>query len=156
MVPWIELTRDPLHLPTAMEFIHCAADSWLGGINVFVGVTRGEKRSTGELLVALDYEAYGEMALGQMQGLGERAAARWPISRLLLLHRIGRVDVGQPSVVIAVATPHRAEAFEACRWLIDTLKAEVAIWKRDVWEDGAGAWAAGHPVEVSPSPPTVP
>ena len=63
------------------------------------------------------------------------------MARLALLHRVGRVAVGQPSVLIAVSTPHRAEAFDACRWLIDTLKAEVAIWKKEVWDDGSTTWA---------------
>jgi molybdopterin synthase catalytic subunit len=147
MLDWIELTRDPLHLPTGIEFIYAAEDNWLGGINVFVGLTRREKNAAGQDLTALDYEAYEEMALEQMRALARRAAEQWPISRLLLLHRLGRVAVGEPSVVIAVATPHRAEAFEACRWLIDTLKAEVPIWKQEVWSGGSTSWVEGHVVK---------
>jgi molybdopterin synthase catalytic subunit len=75
-----------------------------------------------------------------------RARDRWPIARLALLHRTGRVGLGEPSVIIAVATPHRAESFEACRWLIDTLKAEVPIWKKEVWGDGSGSWVHPEPV----------
>jgi molybdopterin synthase catalytic subunit len=147
MVPWIELADEALDLPTAMEFIHAPKDSWLGGINVFIGVTRSEPpNAAGDELVALDYAAYREMALEQMAMLGRRAAERWPVSRLLILHRVGRVAVGAPSVIIGVATPHRSEAFDACRWLIDTLKAEVAIWKKEVWSDGSATWVEGSPV----------
>jgi len=78
------------------------------------------------------------MAKQQMRDLARRARQRWPIVRLALLHRVGRVPLTQPSVLIAVSTPHRAEAFEACRWLIDTLKSEVTIWKKEIWDDGAG------------------
>jgi molybdopterin synthase catalytic subunit len=119
------------------------ADGRAGGIAVFLGTTRAENSATGHSLVALNYEAYPEMALAQMQDLARRARARWPILKLVLLHRVGSVPVGQPSVVIAVSTPHRAEAFDACRWLIDTLKSEVAIWKKEVWEDGSGTWVEG-------------
>jgi molybdopterin synthase catalytic subunit len=115
-----------------------------GGIAVFLGTTRAEASPDGKPLVALDYEAYADMALAQMQELARRARARWPIERLAILHRVGRVAVGDPSVVIAVATPHRAEAFDACRWIIDTLKAEVAIWKKEVWSDGQTSWVEGR------------
>ena len=117
-----------------------------GGISVFIGVTRNEKNASGDFLEALDYSAYREMALEQMRDLARRAGERWPISHIAILHRVGRVDVGDPSVVIAVATPHRAEAFEACRWLIDTLKKEVAIWKQEVWTDGTTRWVEGNAI----------
>ena len=83
------------------------------------------------------------MALNQLQSLAAAARQRWPILKLALLHRIGRVPVGEPSVIIAVSTPHRADAFEACRFLIDELKKDVAIWKKEVWSDGTGTWV--HP-----------
>ena len=126
-------------------------DPAAGGIDVFIGTTRAERHADGRELVALDYEAYPEMALSQMRELARRARERWPVVRLALLHRVGRVAVGQPSVVVAVACPHRGEAFEACRWLIDTLKAEVPIWKKEVWADGSGTWAAGSLPEVPDS-----
>jgi molybdopterin synthase catalytic subunit len=118
-------------------------DAAAGGIDIFIGTTRAERNADGRELVALDYEAYPEMALSQMRELARRARERWPVVRLALLHRVGRVALGQPSVVVAVACPHRGEAFEACRWLIDTLKAEVPIWKKEVWAGGSGTWAAG-------------
>jgi molybdopterin synthase catalytic subunit len=120
-------------------------DAQAGGIAVFLGTTRAEANASKQPLVALDYEAYPEMALAQMRDLARRAREQWPIARLALLHRTGRVAVGEPSVIIAVASPHRGEAFDACEWLIDTLKREVAIWKKEVWADGSGTW-------VDPSP----
>lgn len=111
-----------------------------GGVAIFAGTTRAETSSDGRSLVALDYEAYEEMAIAQMTALATRARERWPIISLALLHRVGRVNVGEASVIIAVACPHRGQVFDACRFLIDTLKAEVAIWKKEVWSDGSTSW----------------
>jgi molybdopterin synthase catalytic subunit len=115
-----------------------------GGIDVFLGTTRAETSADGRALVALDYVAYREMALKQMQDLARRARDKWPILRLALVHRVGRVELGEPSVIIAVACPHRGESFDACRFLIDTLKSEVAIWKKEVWADGSTSWVDPH------------
>jgi molybdopterin synthase catalytic subunit len=136
----ILLTPDPLTISAAMDAV---TDPSAGGIAIFLGTTRAETSEDGRSLVALDYDAYPEMARAQLTDLARRARDRWHISRLAILHRIGRVGVGEPSVLIAVATPHRAEAFEACRWLIDTLKAEAAIWKKEIWQDGSCTWV--HP-----------
>jgi molybdopterin synthase catalytic subunit len=89
------------------------------------------------------------MAMAQLADLAKRARERWPILKLVILHRTGRVACAEPSVVIAVSTPHRAESFEASRWLIDTLKQEVAVWKKEIWSDGTGTW-------VDPATPTTP
>lgn len=114
-----------------------------GGISIFLGTTRAERRSDGIELVALDYDAYHEMAIEQMNKLASEAKRRWPIEALTLLHRLGRVEVGQASVLICVACPHRSQSFEACRFLIDELKKSVAIWKKEVWGDGTGSWKEG-------------
>jgi molybdopterin synthase catalytic subunit len=114
-----------------------------GAIALFLGTTRRDLVG-GREVIALDYEAYAEMAVAQMKQLAEEARGRWPISRIVMLHRIGRVDVGQPSVLIAVSTPHRAEAFEACRFLIDRIKAEATIWKKEIWSDRSSSWVEGH------------
>lgn len=137
---WCEILETPLPADRAVEFVQ---DASAGGVAVFLGTTRAETNSAGRSLIALDYEAYGEMAGKQLAELAARARTKWPVIKLVLLHRTGQVGLGEPSVVIAVSTPHRGEAFEACRWLIDTLKAEVAIWKKEVWADGSGTWAAG-------------
>ena len=116
------------------------ADPAAGGIAIFLGTTRAETHADGRELVALEYEAYADMAAGQLRDLAARAREKWPVVNLTILHRTGRVPLGEPSVLIAVATPHRGAAFECCRWLIDTLKAEVAVWKREVWADGGTSW----------------
>ncbi len=114
-----------------------------GGIALFLGVTRAQpadsrpaKDSLGSLL-ALDYQAYEEMALKELHKLAAQAAARWPICRLIVRHRLGEVAIGAPSVIIAVSCPHRAEAFDACEFLIDELKKIAPIWKREIFERGA-------------------
>src|SRR5262249_51826335 len=116
------------------------SDPSAGGIDLFLGTTRAETRSDGRELVALDYEAYPEMAIARMQQLAQDARNQWPIVKIALLHRIGPAKLAEPSVVIAVSTPHRAESFAACKYLIDQLKVDVPIWKKEVWEDGAESW----------------
>ena len=140
----IDLTPAPLRADAAAAFV---VDPTAGGIAVFVGTTRAEENPGGAALVALDYEAYADMALQAMRALAARARERWPIVKLALLHRVGRVAVGEASVVVAVSSGHRGEAFEACRWLIDTLKAEVPIWKKEVWADGSASWVEGATVK---------
>lgn len=133
----VQLCVEPIDVAEAMRFV---TDPAAGGITFFLGTTRAARNAEGQDLLALDYEAYPEMALSQLRSLALRARQKWRLLRLVLLHRTGRVAVGQPSVLIAVSTPHRAEAFEACRWFIDTLKAEAAIWKKEIWSDGSGTW----------------
>jgi molybdopterin synthase catalytic subunit len=137
----VALQSTPLDVGAAIGGV---ADRDSGAIAVFLGTTRGEANGQGRQLAALDYEAYGEMAEAQMRWLAEEARRRWPIRRLAMLHRIGIVEVGQPSVLIAVSTPHRSDAFEACRFVIDKLKAEVTIWKKEIWSDQSSTWAKGY------------
>jgi molybdopterin synthase catalytic subunit len=92
----------------------------------------------------LDYEAYREMALEQMQSLAAEAVTKFGVRDVALLHRLGRLVVGETSVLIVVASAHRGPAFDACRWLIDTLKKQVPIWKKETFVDGA-VWADGEP-----------
>ena len=136
---WCEILHHAIRPGPAIEFV---SDPTAGGVAVFLGTTRAEAHpSDDRKLVALDYEAYDALATKQLHDLGDRARQRWPmILRLAILHCTGRVPPGEPSVCIAVSTPHRAEAFEACRWLIDTLKSEVAVWKKEVWDDGTVTW----------------
>ncbi|MDI3316717.1 MAG: molybdenum cofactor biosynthesis protein MoaE [Bacillota bacterium] len=110
----------------------------MGAVVLFLGTVRD--RSDGQEVVALDYEAYEPMARQELAGLVERALRRWPESRVALAHRLGRLKVGEPSVVIAVASPHRAEAYEESRFLIEEIKSVVPIWKREIHPDGSGAW----------------
>jgi MoaE-MoaD fusion protein len=112
-----------------------------GAAVVFEGVVRNQTR--GRRTLYLDYEAYEEMALRQMEGLAEEALKQFQVRDVALVHRLGRLEIGETSVVVVVASAHRAAAFEACRWLIDTLKRTVPIWKKEYFEDGA-VWADGE------------
>lgn len=113
-----------------------------GALLVFEGVVRNQTR--GRKTLYLDYEAYEEMALKQIESLAAQAVEQFKIREVALVHRLGRLEIGETSVLIAVASAHRAPAFEACRWLIDTLKRTVPIWKKEYFEDGA-VWADGEP-----------
>ncbi len=113
-----------------------------GAAVVFEGVVRNQTRERRALY--LDYEAYEEMARQQMESLAEQALQQFQVREVALVHRLGRLEIGETSVLIAVASAHRAAAFEACRWLIDTLKRTVPIWKKEYFEDGA-VWADGEP-----------
>ena len=113
-----------------------------GAALVFEGVVRNQTR--GRRTLFLDYEAYEQMALQQMESLAIQALQQFQIRDVALVHRLGRLEIGETSVLIAVASAHRAAAFDACRWLIDTLKRTVPIWKKEYFEDGA-VWADGEP-----------
>ncbi len=113
-----------------------------GAALVFEGVVRNQTR--GRKTLYLDYEAYEEMALSQMKGLAAEATKLFQVRDVAIVHRLGRLEIGETSVLIAVASAHRAAAFDACRWLIDTLKKTVPIWKKEYFEDGA-VWADGEP-----------
>lgn len=124
-----------------------------GAVVIFDGIVRNHTRDRRTL--HLDYEAYEAMALDQMQSLVRDARQRFDVREITLVHRVGRLQVGETSVWIAVASAHRAPAFEACRWIIDTLKKTVPIWKKEFFEDGA-VWADGEPfpVEIATSRPS--
>jgi molybdopterin synthase catalytic subunit len=112
-----------------------------GAVCTFLGTVReltGSRRTE-----SLSYEAYSEMALKKLAELEEEARRRWPIIELAVVHRLGHLDLGEVSVVVAVSCPHRQDAFEACRWLIDTVKEVVPIWKKEKWADGGKEWV--HP-----------
>ncbi|MEE9294713.1 MAG: molybdenum cofactor biosynthesis protein MoaE [Phycisphaerae bacterium] len=119
---------------------HVNGDPAVGGVAVFEGVTRFAEHPQHGELVRLEYESHREMALAQMKKLAEAARRRWGIRRLAMVHRVGPVAIGEPIVIIAVACGHRGEAFDACRFLIDTLKKEVSIWKKEVWAGGETTW----------------
>ena len=112
-----------------------------GAVCVFDGIVRDNTR--GRKTLHLDYEAYREMALEQMRGLAGEAVTKFGVRDVALVHRLGRLRVGETSVLIVVASAHRGAAFDACRWLIDTLKKTVPIWKKEQFVDGA-VWADGE------------
>lgn len=113
-----------------------------GAAIVFEGIVRNNTR--GRCTLFLDYEAYEEMAVKQMESLIARALDQFQVRDAIIIHRLGRIEIGETSVLIVVASAHRAAAFDACRWLIDTLKRTVPIWKKEHFEDGA-VWSDGEP-----------
>jgi len=140
----IHLQQGALDVAAAFAFLQTPK---AGGVALFVGTTRqwtGDRET-----VRLEYDCYDAMALRELDMLAEEAGRRWPVERLSVLHRLGVVPPAEASVIVGVATPHRADAFEACRFLIDTLKRQVPIWKREVYADGRTEWIDGT------SPPAI-
>ena len=133
------LTLQPIE---TAKIIACAKQGEDGAVVVFDGIVRNNTR--GRQTLYLEYEAYEEMAKRQMDQLAQDARSRFGVRHVTIVHRLGRLEVGESSVVIVVASAHRAHAFEACRWLIDTLKKTVPIWKKEIFVDGA-VWADGDP-----------
>jgi MoaE-MoaD fusion protein len=132
------LTADALVPADLLAFVSAPS---CGGIVLFVGEVRAEDE--GRAVVALTYDAYDALATAQLRAVADEAAARWPAARIAVEHRTGRLVVGEASVAIAVACPHRADAFACCRFVIDRLKEAVPIWKREEAEGGA-RWLPGH------------
>jgi molybdopterin synthase catalytic subunit/molybdopterin converting factor small subunit len=132
------IVRDRIDTQGVLARIKLGED---GAAVVFEGVVRNQTR--GRRTLYLDYEAYEEMALDQMEKLAEQALKQFAVREVALVHRLGRLEIGETSVLIVVASAHRAAAFDACRWLIDTLKRTVPIWKKEYFEDGA-VWADGE------------
>lgn len=131
----VRLTRDAIDLasltpPTPRD----------GAVALFVGVVRNE--NGGRSVLHLEYEAYEEMALAEMEAIAAETRRRWPVTEVRLVHRLGRLEIGEASVAVAVVSPHRDEAFLACRHAIDTLKKTVPIWKKEFYADGA-VWLDG-------------
>ncbi len=139
----IRLVREPIDIK---EFETVSPAD--GALCLFLGVVRSE--NAGKRVLHLEYEAYEEMALTVMQEIAAEARKRWHLTEARLVHRLGRLEIGEASVAVAATAPHRSEAFDACRYLIDALKATVPIWKREfyadgaVWLDGPGSCATDH------------
>ena len=135
----VALTRERLDTEKLVAAAKSGED---GAVVVFDGIVRNHSR--GRRTLYLDYEAYEEMAIRQMRDLAAKARDRFGARQITMVHRLGRLEIGETSVLIVVASAHRSAAFEACRWLIDTLKQTVPIWKRETFVDGA-VWAPGEP-----------
>lgn len=140
MAAIVKITRDPLDDAAVNALVQAISHPEVGGIVTFHGVVRNHAR--GKRVRYLEYDAYPEMAEQQMAAIAAEVERRWQTDRVAMVHRIGRLEIGECSVVVAVACPHRAEAFDACRYAIDTLKANVPIWKKEVAEDGE-EWVEG-------------
>ena len=130
-VALLEITEAPLD---ARRIEAAVTHSGAGGICTFTGVVRDNAR--GKAVTHLEYEAYAEMAEAEMRKIADEVVRRWPQARVAMAHRTGRLEIGEASVVVSVSCPHRAEAFEACRYGIDTLKSSVPIWKKEFAADG--------------------
>ncbi len=135
----VRITREPIDSHAIAARLKQSAD---GAAVIFDGVVRDNTR--GRRTLYLVYESYESMALKQMQALAAEARQRFQVRGTSIVHRLGRLEIGDTSVLIVVASAHRAAAFEACRWIIDTLKKTVPIWKKEYFEDGA-VWADGEP-----------
>jgi len=136
----IHLTDQPIDVAAVLASVQ---DAGAGAVNTFIGTVRDQ--STGRRVVRLDYEAYDAMAVHQMRRVAEQAKEKWPMLRqVAVTHRKGRLDIGDVAVVVAVSTPHRADSFAACQYIIDTIKQVVPIWKKEQYEDGS-VWVAAHP-----------
>jgi molybdopterin synthase catalytic subunit len=112
-----------------------------GGVVTFLGTVRD--LTDGRVTAALDYEAYPDMAEKKMAEIERETRERWPVGDMMMVHRLGHLDIGEISVAVAVSCPHRAQAFDACRHAIDRLKELVPIWKKENWADGTTEWV--HP-----------
>jgi molybdopterin converting factor subunit 1 len=135
--PWIDAA--PLSLDALLREV---SGPEMGGVVTFTGVVRNHAR--GEAIDHLEYEAYAPMAEKEMRKIADAVRARWPLVRIAMSHRVGRLAIGDAAVMIAVAAPHRAEAFEACRFAIDRLKASVPIWKKE-FATGGSYWVEENP-----------
>lgn len=139
----IEITSKQIDTAAVLDSVQ---SNQAGAAVLFVGSTR---QFTGEReTLKLDYECYESLAIKKMTEILEQAAAKWKIEACSIVHRVGTVELGEASIAVAVSSPHRGDSFEAGRWLVDTLKTEVPIWKREHWADGSQEWV--HPEGATP------
>jgi molybdopterin synthase catalytic subunit len=135
----IEISDQPLDIQLCIDWVMSPQS---GGIDIFIGTVRDSTK--GKAVMRLEFEAYEPMALKEMKNIAEQAFEKWPVQKLLIHHRTGILKVGEVPVIIAISCAHRDAAFEACRYVIDTLKQTVPIWKKEIFEDGE-VWVAAHP-----------
>ncbi|MFM8487814.1 MAG: molybdenum cofactor biosynthesis protein MoaE [Bacteroidota bacterium] len=135
----IQIFDAPLDLAYCVRTV---SDAGSGGIQVFIGNVRNQ--TAGKTVLRLEYEAYHSMALREMEKIANEAGRRWDITGVVVHHRTGILSAGETAVIVAVGAAHRHAAIDACRYIIDTLKATVPIWKKEVFEDGA-VWVSAFP-----------
>jgi molybdopterin synthase catalytic subunit len=135
----IKISDKPLDVQHCIDAV---MSSECGGIDVFIGTVRNATK--GKTVVQLEFEAYEKMAIKEMNKIAEEVIQKFPVQKIVIHHRTGILNISEVPVVIAVAAAHRAAAFDACRYAIDTLKQTVPIWKKEVFEDGE-VWVAAHP-----------
>ncbi|HZW52682.1 MAG TPA: molybdenum cofactor biosynthesis protein MoaE [Candidatus Elarobacter sp.] len=135
----IGLSAEPLDVETLVQAVKTKAH---GAVVTFLGTTRETSPDDPRPVAALEYEAYETMALEELRAIERETRERFGPLGIAMMHRTGRVALGEPSVVVVVVAPHRGAAFDACRYAIDALKARVAVWKREIYQDGGAAWIA--------------
>lgn len=146
----IELTNNPIN---TAELLSGISSPRAGAVVLFLGTTR--QFTAGRETASLDYECYAEMAERKLGELETEAYKRWPIEASAIVHRLGRVEIEEASVAVAVSSGHRQAAFEAAKWLIDSIKEIVPIWKKENWADGSSGWVhpgLGTPTTQEPAP----
>ena len=131
------LTREPL---AAEQLVRAVAAPELGGTCVFLGTVRNGPEDAGGGVAAIEYTAYAAMADAELDRMLAEARERWPDARVAVRHRVGTIPVGEASIAIAAAAPHRAQAFEACRYVIEEVKRRLPVWKKELRADGTAAW----------------
>jgi molybdopterin synthase catalytic subunit len=134
----IEISSQTINIQSVIDSV---SSEKAGAVDVFIGTVRDNSLSKN--VVKLEYETYDAMAIKKMEELVNEAKTMWPIEKVGIVHRKGVLQIGDVAVVIAVSTPHRAESFAACQWIIDNLKKVVPIWKKEFYDDGA-VWVAAH------------
>jgi len=138
----IRIQRDPIDTDALTQIV---GDENSGAVILFIGKTR---RMTGaKETVKLEYDCYEPMAIAELGKLRIEAMEKWPLKACAIVHRVGVVENGQASVAVAISSPHRREAFDACQWIMDDLKRRVPIWKKEQWTDGSTEWV--HPEKDS-------
>jgi len=135
----IALTTNPIDVASALKYLQ---SDQAGALDLFLGVVRDNTQD--RPVERLEYEAYDRMAISEMQKIADEAQRRWPILRYTIIHRKGILLTGEIAILIGVSTAHRADAFDACRYMIDTIKQTVPIWKKEVFTDGE-VWVNAHP-----------
>ena len=135
----LKISDKPLNVQSCIDYVMTPQ---CGGIDVFIGTVRAATK--GKTVVRLEFEAYEKMALKEMKKIADEALQNWNLHKISIHHRTGVLEIGEIPVVIAVSAAHRDAAFDACRYIIDTLKKNVPIWKKEVFEDGE-VWVAAHP-----------
>lgn len=135
----IKLSNEPLQVEKCFESI---TSDHSGCVNLFIGTVRGDNK--GRKVLHLEFESYEDMAINEIENIAETIYQKFNVKNILIHHRLGKVEVGEAPIIIAVSAPHRKEAIQATSFAIDTFKKSVPIWKKEVYEDGQ-AWVSAHP-----------
>jgi molybdopterin synthase catalytic subunit len=137
------VTTDPID---PKQLLIAVRSDEAGAVVLFHGVARNH--SAGRRVVALEYDAHAPLAEKKLLEVANEVRSRWPVTRVAALHRIGRLEIGETSLLVATSSPHRQEAFEASQYAVDRIKQIVPVWKKEIWEDGTGEWVPGYPIDL--------